>query len=81
MQLQPTLSLPSPPQPVLTLALCVQDYTLVSISAVAAHLVKADIGEDYGLPRLSQLWGHAHTTLDQVSVLEGCQFFLVFLGF
>ncbi|GLI58399.1 hypothetical protein VaNZ11_000099 [Volvox africanus] len=43
-----------------------QDYTLVAIIAVAAHLVKVQLGEDYGLRRLGERYGHDLAALDQV---------------
>lgn len=43
-----------------------QDYTLVAISAVAAHLMKAGLGDDYGLPQLAERHGHDTAVLDQV---------------
>ena len=43
-----------------------QDYTLVAIVAVAAHLLKQPIGEDYGLRRLAERHQHDVNSLDQV---------------
>ncbi len=43
-----------------------QDYTLVAVVAVAAHLMKAGLGEDYGLGRLAERYGHDAAVLDQV---------------
>jgi hypothetical protein len=43
-----------------------QDYTLVAIVAVAAHLLKQPLGEEYGLRRLSEVHGHDFGSLDQV---------------
>lgn len=43
-----------------------QDYTLVAIVAVAAHLLKQPIGEDYGLRHLAELHHHDFHSLDQV---------------
>eukprot|EP00798_Chlamydomonas_sp_ICE-L_P025169 gene25169-10799_t len=45
------------------------DYTLVAITAVAAHLMKQPLGGqegDYGLYTLSERYGHDATALDQV---------------
>jgi hypothetical protein len=47
-----------------------QDYTLVAIAAVAAHLMKAGLGEDYGLRKLAERHGHDAAALDQVGVGE-----------
>ena len=45
---------PPPPWP---LGPCVQDYTLVAVCAVASHLMKYPLGEDYGLRRLAERYG------------------------
>lgn len=46
-----------------------QDYTLVAITAVAAHLVKVALGDDYGLKRLGERYGHDLSSLDQVGAV------------
>ena len=38
----------------------------MAIIAVAAHLAKVPLGEDYGLRRLSERYGHDLSALDQV---------------
>jgi hypothetical protein len=43
-----------------------QDYTLVAIVAVAAHLLKQPIGDDYGLRQLADKHQHDFAALDQV---------------
>ena len=43
-----------------------QDYTLVAIVAVAAHLLKQPLGEEHGLKKLAEKHGHDVTSLDQV---------------
>lgn len=48
-----------------------QDYTLVAITAVAAHLVKVALGDDYGLKRLGERYGHDLSSLDQVGAVGG----------
>jgi hypothetical protein len=47
-----------------------QDYTLVAVAAVAAHLMKAGLGEDYGLRKLAERHGHDAAALDQVRCLS-----------
>ena len=46
-----------------------QDYTLVAIVAVAAHLSQLALGERYGLPALAQRYGQDVDALEQVG---GC---------
>lgn len=43
-----------------------QDYTLVTIVAVAAHLMHQSLGDNAGLDVLAQQYGHDYKSLDQV---------------
>ncbi len=43
-----------------------QDHTLVAVVAVAAHLMKATLGDSYGLPWLAERYHHDPQALDQV---------------
>jgi hypothetical protein len=48
-----------------------QDYALAAVVAVAGHLMKAGLGEDYGLGRLAARHGFKPEELDQVCVCVG----------
>jgi hypothetical protein len=45
---------------------CLQDYTLVAIVAVAAHLLRQALGNSDGLAVLAEKYGHDLPSLDQV---------------
>lgn len=48
-----------------------QDYTLVVVVAVAAHLMAQPLGQGAGLERLARRYGHDLKSLDQVGWVGG----------